>query len=296
MVLWVEWRNFNENCQSPVLSLKLCWDSTPLAKKHQYHWPYHANQWMGAQFSTLHVCSINILILAKNCWVLLCITTNLLQAVFKQCNKGAGLCSALPFVQHQDSLPQSLVLRTLGRAPWAAGSHSKALWGRGTAGDPGSLHSFEQQLVWPLRAGDAWELQSTRVWQSKCISAFCNPPPGCAVSPHCHQGSARGEHLLEGAGVLMLSYSERLEFESVFLLHTSPTFFHTRNISYDLQIPVVLLQIKKKSLSKNTQIIVLMLSALLISFSMMITGQNRKLKLNDCKIWLLFPFPLWNRQ
>lgn len=28
----------------------------------------------------------------------------------------------------------------------------------------------------------------------------------------------------------------------------------------------------------------------------MITRQNRKLKLNDCKIWLLFPFPLWNGQ
>lgn len=97
-------------------------------------------------------------------------------------------------------------------------------------------------------------LQNTQVWQSKCISAFCNPPPGCAVSPRCHQGSAQGEHLLAGAGVVILSCSERLEFESVFLLHTSPTCFHTRNISYDLQIPVVLLQIKKKSLSKNTQI------------------------------------------
>lgn len=97
------------------------------------------------------------------------------------------------------------------------------------------------------------------------------------------------------AEVLIVRYSVKLEFEnqSVSLLHTSHTFFHhqSRSISCDLQTSVVFLAKKENFFSINTQTVALILYASLTSCFMIITGQNRKLELDHCKVWQWFPFP-----
>ena len=97
------------------------------------------------------------------------------------------------------------------------------------------------------------------------------------------------------AEFLIFTYSVKPEFEnqSVSLLHTSHTFFHhqSRNISCDLQTSVVFLAKKKNSFPTNTRTVALILYASLTSFFMIITGQNRKLELDHCKVWQLFLFP-----